>query len=121
MSAATALLPDYGDDEPCTLLFPCGSRHCSRCALDADPDYTQPTWTSATEPNLSTVWCAPCAGPRDVVETFDDQVGVEEQARDVRVRSLDCGHDEVTPIRRATGRCPHVDAPDACDCAPVIP
>ena len=47
MSAATALLPDYGDDEPCTLLFPCGSRHCSRCALDADPDYTQPTWTSA--------------------------------------------------------------------------
>jgi hypothetical protein len=79
------------------------------------------SWHDEPEPRRVTLWCAPCAGPRDVVDEFDDQAGVEEQARDVHVRSLDCGHDEVTPIRRnATGRCPHAAA-DECDCAPVIP
>ena len=42
-------------------------------------------------------WCPECGCAVPVVEEFDEQVGHEEKARDVRVTRLDCGHEVVRP------------------------
>ena len=47
-----------------------------------------------------TLWCAECEGPSDVTEESEEQIGVEEQARRVWVVRLDCGHEEVSEMRR---------------------
>ena len=46
-----------------------------------------------------TVWCDTCGGPEPVVEESDEQISFEEQAREVRVTRLDCGHEIVRPSR----------------------
>jgi hypothetical protein len=40
--------------------------------------------------------CPECNAPRVLVEEFDEQIGVEEQARPVRVTVLACGHEIVS-------------------------
>lgn len=45
-------------------------------------------------------WCETCLMHIPVVDEFDDQVGYEEQAREVRVTALVCGHDIVREVRR---------------------
>lgn len=66
--------------------------------------YTTQCWHVASEHPAHadhcaavTVWCVECQGPSDVVDESDEQIGFEEQAREVHVRRLDCGHDEVSP------------------------
>lgn len=44
-------------------------------------------------------WCKQCLAMVDVEDEWDDQIGVEEQARYVHVIRLGCGHEVVTPIR----------------------
>jgi len=43
-------------------------------------------------------WCEECQQRFPVDEVFDDQIGYEEQAREVRVTRLGCGHEIVEPI-----------------------
>lgn len=43
--------------------------------------------------------CQDCGTEQEVVDEFEEQVGYEEQARPVYVFALECGHDEVQPIR----------------------
>jgi hypothetical protein len=40
-------------------------------------------------------WCTKCEDGVEIADQFDDQIGFEEQARDVRVAALTCGHDIV--------------------------
>lgn len=40
-------------------------------------------------------WCPECGCAVPVVEEFDEQIGYEEKARDVRVTRLECGHESV--------------------------
>jgi hypothetical protein len=57
-----------------------------------------PFWTG-----WPTVRCDTCGGPEPIVEESDEQIGVEEHAREVHVTRLDCGHEIVRPIRRPMG------------------
>ena len=50
---------------------------------------------------MESAWCESCGGFRVVVEESDEQIGHEEQAREVRVMHLDCGHSRAL---RWTGR-----------------
>ena len=45
-------------------------------------------------------FCEQCDLQQPVVDERDEQIGYEEQAREVWVVSLDCGHDIVTEVRR---------------------
>jgi hypothetical protein len=48
--------------------------------------------------------CGTCNDLSLVVETFDDQIGFEEQARPVVVTVLHCGHENVRPGRWEVSR-----------------
>lgn len=45
------------------------------------------------------MWCETCRMSHPVIEDFDDQIGFEEQAREVHVYRLNCGHEVVTRAR----------------------
>lgn len=47
-------------------------------------------------PSPST-YCNQCGCIVPIVDETDEQIGYEEKARDVHIRHLDCGHDEVRP------------------------
>jgi hypothetical protein len=45
-------------------------------------------------------WCEKCGTAVPVVDESEEQIGFEEQAREVIVTHLDCGHDRTRPNRR---------------------
>ena len=47
-------------------------------------------------------WCAECEDGVEIADQFDDQLGFEEQARDVKVTALSCGHDIVRDMKGRT-------------------
>lgn len=47
-------------------------------------------------------WCVKCETGVEIADQFDDQLGFEEQARDVEVTVLSCGHDIVRDMKGRT-------------------
>lgn len=45
-------------------------------------------------------YCPDCDVQVEVLDRSEEQIGYEEQAREVHVTRLDCGHDKVVPLRR---------------------
>jgi hypothetical protein len=50
----------------------------------------------AAQPPPPVEWCAERQGWNEMLEEGPEQIGYEEQAREVWVVRLDCGHDLVT-------------------------
>ena len=64
-----------------------------------DVDRECPVHGDATE---KFEWCAKCEDGVEIADQFDDQLGFEEQARDVKVTALSCGHDIVRDMKGRT-------------------
>ena len=92
--AADAMLPPYncelrydGTEDPET------ARWVGYCA---DTDSSLRARADEIE---KVAWCGECVGNRPIVDEFEDQVGFEEQAREVWVTALDCGHSIEWPLK----------------------
>lgn len=64
-----------------------------------DVDRECPVHGDATE---KFEWCTKCEDGVEIADQFDDQLGFEEQARDVKVTALSCGHDIVRDMKGRT-------------------
>lgn len=69
---------------------------------DAHPDFDRDCPIHGDAADNRPEWCEDCEAGVEIADQFDDQLGFEEQARDVKVTALSCGHDIVRDMKGRT-------------------
>ena len=85
----------------CTCYISEVCRHCGARGFHIDPcnggDWPGSSpYLEEPNPGCAVHFCQECGAVAREVESFDEQIGYEEQARPVRVTVLACGHEVVT-------------------------